>query len=125
MSVKILTVVVYGVDESHPYVGMVVGYQHNVKKFLALWVEFPQSGIHCLQCLRGDPKMKYCTKRHLFHRGPVASNITLSMNNIINITGQQKNGAIASPRLWDLFHRKLKMRTVFENLFTFYKKNSL
>lgn len=55
-SVKIPTVVVDGVDESHSYMGMVVSYQHNVKKFLAIWVEFPHSDIYCLQCLRQDTK---------------------------------------------------------------------
>lgn len=51
-----LTVVVDGVDESDAYVGMVVSYQHNVKKLLTFWVELPQPVVYCLQCLRKHAK---------------------------------------------------------------------
>ncbi len=48
----ILTVVIDGVDQSDAYMSMVVGYQHNIKKLLAVWIELPQPAIYCLQCLR-------------------------------------------------------------------------
>ncbi len=47
----ILTVVVDGVDQSDADMSMVVGYQHNIKKLLAVWIELPQLAIYCLQCL--------------------------------------------------------------------------
>ena len=43
--------VIDGVDEPNPNMGMVIGDQDNVEELLTLRVEFTQLSIHCLQGL--------------------------------------------------------------------------
>ena len=47
-----------GIDESDSYMGVVIGYQDDVKQFFTLWVQFSQTGIHRLQRLTEEQTRK-------------------------------------------------------------------
>lgn len=42
-----------GVNQPDSYVCMVVRHQNNIKQLFTLWVQFSQTGVHCLQSLLG------------------------------------------------------------------------
>lgn len=42
---------VNAVDKSHPYLGMVICHEYNIKEILIIWVELTKSAVDLLQCL--------------------------------------------------------------------------
>lgn len=58
MSIRELTVMVYGVDESYSHVRVVVRHQNNVEQLLTLWVQLPQATVDRLQSLSQNTSVK-------------------------------------------------------------------